>query len=190
VAENKKLLDQAIANKLWIAPYGTVGAYYRAHFTMDKVTPTKNGSSWDLKWTSPHPKMPKVVKLRVKLDAGTFGSDIAVKQSGTAIAPESDGSYVIDFMKLSMTVEPKSTGVQARTTLPDIRALRTENGIKVSGLDRAMDAFVVDVHGASLFRGAVADGLIPVGRSSGFLFLDLKDPVSGLSIRKRIDPAL
>ena len=74
--------------------------------------------------------------------------------------------------------------------LPDIRARRTENGIEVTGTDRAMDAVVVDVRGASLFRGAVADGLIPVGRSSGFLFLDLKDPSSGLSVRKRIDPAL
>jgi hypothetical protein len=190
VADNKKLLDAATSNKLWIAPYGTVGAYYKAHFTMDKVTPTKNGSNWDMKWTSPHAKMPKVVKLRIKLDAGTFGSDITVKQGGTAIAAESDGSYVIDFMKLAMTVEPKSTGVQARASLPGIRTSRTENGIKVSGLDRTMEASVVDVRGASLFRGAIADGIIPVGRSSGFLFLDLKDPASGLSFRKRIDPAL
>lgn len=190
VADNKKLLDAATSNKLWIAPYGTVGAYYRAHFVMDKVNPTKNGANWDLKWTSPHAKMPKVVKLRVKLDAGTFGSDIAVKQGDVAIAPESDGSYVIDFMKLSMTVSPKSTGIQTRAALSGIRVRRTENGIEVAGLDRAMDAVVVDVRGASLFRGTVADGLLPVGRSSGFLFLDLKDPASGLTVRKRIDPAL
>lgn len=189
VADNKKLLDQAVANKLWIAPYATVGAYYKAHFVMDKVTATKNGNNWDMKWTSPHPKMPKVVNLRVKLDAATFGADFTVKQGTTTIAKESDGSYIVDFMKLAMTVEPKSTGVQARNTLPELQARMTESGIALTGLDREMDAAVVDLRGATLFQGSVSNSLIPLPHhAKGFLFLNLVDRSSGLSVQKRIDP--
>lgn len=189
VADNKKLLDAAISNKLWIAPYGTVGAYYRAHFTMDKVTPTKNGSNWDLKWTSPHPKMPKVVKLRVKLDAATFGGNITVKQGDAAISPESDGSYVIDFMKLAMTVEPKSTGVgpRASSLFAGFEARVNGNGLVLSGVDREVDASIVDLRGATVFKGRVANAVVPLGSRKGILLLEVTDPVTGISARRMVN---
>lgn len=189
VADNKKLLDQAIANKLWIAPYGTVGAYYRAHFTMDKVTASGSGP-WNLSWTSPHAKMPKSVKLRVKLDAATFGSNFVVKQSGTTIAPESDGSYVIDFMKLAMTVEAKTTGVlRAREALPRIEAKMAEGGIALGNLDRDVEAVVSDARGTVLFRGQVSGALIPIARAnrSGILFVTVSDRTSGLAVHRMVN---
>ena len=116
-ADNKKMLDAAIANNVWIAPYGTVGAYYRAHFTMDAVTVT-GSSPWNLAWTSPHAKMPKSVMLKVKLAAATFGNAFTVTQGGAAIPVNADGSYTIDFMKLKMTVTSGSSGVLAHGSLP------------------------------------------------------------------------
>lgn len=115
-ADNKKLLDQALADKVWIAPYGTVGAYYRAHFTMDAVTAT-GSSPWNLAWTSPHPKMPKSVLLKVKLDPKTFGNTFTVSQDNKTIAANTDGSYTIDFMKLKATVTSGSTGVQEKPAI-------------------------------------------------------------------------
>lgn len=189
VDENKKMLDQAIANKIWIAPYGTVGAYYRAHFTMDKVSPTKNGSNWDMKWTSPHAKMPKVVKLRVKLDEGTFGKSFVVKQGDAVIAAESDGSYVIDFMKLAMTVEPKPTGVGPRVSSPFNRfdARVRGEGLVLSGIDRDIDASIVDVRGATVFNGRVANSVIPLGSRKGILVIEATDPVTGISVRRMVN---
>ena len=139
-ADNKKLLDAAIAAGVWIAPYGTVGAYYRAHFSMDAATATKSGSAWNVQWTSPHPKMPRSVKLRVKLASATFGADVVVKQGTTTIAPESDGSYVVEFMKLAMTVEPRPVGVLPASprSLPTVRGHLTENGIVLRGLDLSL----------------------------------------------------
>jgi len=190
-ADNLKMLNQAVTNKLWIGTFQDVGAYYRAHFTMDAVTATKNGTSWDMKWTSPHPKMPKSVKLRVKLDATTFGTGFVVTQSNVAIAPESDGSYVIDFMKLAMSVSPKSTAVQPRSwQLPSNFALRlTEQGIAVAGFDHDVDVRVTDLRGATLFQGRSSNGLIPVAKNQrgGVLLVSLIDPVSGVSAQRTLN---
>lgn len=102
---NQKLLDAGKNSNLWIDTYQKVAAYYRAHFTMDNAQAQTTSTGWKLTWTSPHPKMPKSVKLRVKLDATTFGSSFTPKQGGVAIPKESDGTYIIDFMKLSLDVE-------------------------------------------------------------------------------------
>lgn len=132
--DNQTMLKNAIAAGIWVAPYGTVGAYWRAHFTMDKVTASGNGP-WTLTWTSPHPKMPKSVMLKVKLAASTFGDSIVVTQGGNAIARNSDNSYTIDFMKLAMTVAKKdpTTGLLADGSIP--ATIRTSaTGLVLSGL--------------------------------------------------------
>jgi peptidoglycan/xylan/chitin deacetylase (PgdA/CDA1 family) len=131
-ADNKKLLDAAIADKVWIAPYGTVGAYYRAHFAMDAVTVT-GGSPWNLSWTSPHAKMPKSVKLKVKLAAATFGNSFTVSQDGTTIPANADGSYTIDFMKLKLKVSAGTTGI-ASDAFEAATLRRTSSGIRLTGI--------------------------------------------------------
>jgi peptidoglycan/xylan/chitin deacetylase (PgdA/CDA1 family) len=100
------MFDRAIANNLWVGTYQDVAAYWRAALVMDKVSATGAGP-WTLSWTSPHAKMPKSVKLRVKLDVATFGNDVTVSQAGTEIPANSDGSYTVEFMKLGMTVAKK-----------------------------------------------------------------------------------
>lgn len=102
---NQKLLDAGKNSNLWIDTYQKVAAYYRAHFTMDNAQAQTTSTGWKMTWTSPHSKMPKSVKLRVNLAAATFGSNFTVKQGGVAIPKESDGTYIIDFMKLSLDVE-------------------------------------------------------------------------------------
>jgi len=101
------MFDRAIANNLWVGTYQEVAAYWRASLVMDKVSASGAGP-WTLSWTSPHAKMPRSVKLKVKLDAATFGSDVTVSQAGTAIPVNGDGSYTVDFMALGMTVAKKA----------------------------------------------------------------------------------
>lgn len=126
-ADNLTILNKAVSDKLWIATYQEVGAYYRAHFTMDAVTASGSGP-WKLTWTSPNPKMPKSVMLKVKLASATFGDAPTVTQGGAAIAPNSDGSYTIDFMKLSMNVAPKGTSILPPTATPDAIRVSQKSG--------------------------------------------------------------
>ncbi|HNY31948.1 MAG TPA: polysaccharide deacetylase family protein [Fibrobacteria bacterium] len=159
VEDNQKMLDAASSAKVWVAPYATVGAYYRAHFTMDAVTASGSGP-WKLTWTSPHPKMPKVVKLRVKLAAATFGDAVTVSQGGTAIQQESDGSFIIDFMKLSLDV---SKGGSSRLEDPrylhtaKVRVIRSGSMLEVKGLPEGAYAYSLrTLAGKELASGALA----------------------------------
>ncbi len=98
------MFDKAIADKLWIDTYLNIAAYFRASFAMAQSNTVKTDSGWTVSWTSPHPKMPTSVPLRISLDAGTFGKDIFVYQMGNIVPAQADGSYVIEFMDLSMVV--------------------------------------------------------------------------------------
>lgn len=187
---NLKLLKAAIDGQLWIDTYSTVGAYYRAHFAMDAVVPAATAAGWTLAWTSPHPKMPKSVKLRVKLASATFGTDIVVQQGGAAIAPEADGSYVIDFMRLSMTVLKRTSALRSRAFFPAVlSAYAARDGIAFRGVIGEPEATVLDVRGKELFRGRVSGGSIPLheARLQGILFLILRDRASGSSVRAMIN---
>lgn len=134
-SDNQKILDKAVSDKVWIGTYQEVGAYYRAHFTMDKVTASGAGP-WNLTWTSPHAKMPKSVKLKVKLDAATFGSSFTVSQDNVTIPANTDGSYTIDFMKLKLAVTKGSSGVSRASglALGGVSLRRTASEIVMTGI--------------------------------------------------------
>lgn len=127
------MFDRALANKLWVGTYQEVAAYWRAALAMDKAGASGAGP-WTLSWTSPHPKMPRSVKLKVKLDAAAFGSDIVVSQAGTAIPANSDGSYTVEFMKLSLNVAKGSTvSVKSRMHAGAVRVRWSEGKLQLQG---------------------------------------------------------
>jgi len=132
-SDNQTILDRAVADKLWIGTYQEVGAYYRAHFTMDKVTASGSGP-WDLTWTSPNPKMPKKVLLKVKLATATFGTTFTVSQDNVAIPANADGSYTIDFMKLKMSVKAGGTSVTKYSIPGNARVSTTASSLVLEGL--------------------------------------------------------
>ena len=128
------MFDRALANKLWVGTYQEVAAYWRAALVMDKVSASGSGP-WTLSWSSPHPKMPRSVKLKVKLDAAAFGSDIVVSQAGAAIPPNSDGSYTVEFMKLSLNVAKGSTvSIKSRMQEEAVRVRWSEGALLVRGM--------------------------------------------------------
>ena len=132
-SDHQAILNRAVSNQLWIGTYSQVGAYYRAHFTMDAVTASGSGP-WNLTWTSPHPKMPKSVMLKVKLDMSKFGSKFTVSQNNVAIPANSDGSYTIDFMKLKMTVTAGTDGIDNPTIYGTARATVNESSLVFGSL--------------------------------------------------------
>lgn len=95
------IMDEAKKQGLWIAPFGVVAAYYRAHFAIDKAESTTTSDGFKVTWTSPHSAMPKSVPLKVKIQnvAGR-----TVSQKGKVIVPNSDGTYTIEFMALELNV--------------------------------------------------------------------------------------
>lgn len=100
-ADIKTLIEYAVEKNLWVASFSTVGAYLRAHFTIDKATATNTSSGFKVTWTSPHAHMPKSVPLRVKIQ-GAQGQ--TVSQKGKEVKPNSDGTYTIEFMALELEV--------------------------------------------------------------------------------------
>jgi peptidoglycan/xylan/chitin deacetylase (PgdA/CDA1 family) len=98
------MIDRAVNDGLWVGTYQEVAAYWRAGLSMAQANTVKTDSGWNVSWTSPHPKMPTSVPLRIRLDAGTFGNDISVYQKGDVVAAQADGSYLIQFMDLGMLV--------------------------------------------------------------------------------------
>jgi len=79
--------------------------------------------------------MPRSVKLKVKLDAAAFGSDIVVSQAGAAIPPNSDGSYTVEFMKLSLNVAKGSTvSIKSRMQEEAVRVRWSEGALLVRGM--------------------------------------------------------
>ena len=100
-ADIKTLIEYAVQKNLWVASFSTVGAYLRAHFTIDKATSTNTSTGFTVKWTSPHAHMPKSVPLRVKIQ-GAQGK--TVSQKGKEVKPNSDGTYTIEFMALELEV--------------------------------------------------------------------------------------
>jgi len=98
------MFDRALANDLWIDTYQRVASYWRASFTMDTVQAVSTSSGWEMRWTSPHARMPKQVHLRIELDKAFFTVPVSVFQNGKEIPPEADGSYDVEFMDLALEV--------------------------------------------------------------------------------------
>lgn len=105
----KKIFEHAVENKLWTAPFGTVGAYHRAHFVVDAATSTATDDGFTVAWEIPNEHMPKSVPLRVKIDTKSVGENAVVEQGGKKLTPESDGSYVIEFMAKELKVRKSSS---------------------------------------------------------------------------------
>ena len=109
-ADIKKIFERAIEDKLWVAPFGTIGAYYRAHFIVDAATSTVTDDGFTVSWKIPNEHMPKSIPLRVNIDTKSVGENVVVEQDGQKITPESDGSYIIEFMSKSLTVRKAGAG--------------------------------------------------------------------------------
>ncbi len=181
------LFDRAIQNGAWVGTYQEIAAYWRASKTMDTVSAASGATNWNLKWTSPHPKMPRRVPLRVKLDPGVFGTAPIVSQGSQRITPQTDGSFVIDFMALGMTVAKAGSGIKTKARA-HASLTTTRDGWKILGLQEPSATYTVRAaSGESLASGVVAmstNGLIPFPERNATeaRFLELRSIDTGLQL--------
>lgn len=109
------IMQQAKNLDMWIAPFGTVGAYHRAKFALDKAevhcenvscSDPSQGRCYQVRWKSPHAKMPASVPVKIRVNLGTELADGSYKviQSGKELKPNDDGSYTIEFMELALSI--------------------------------------------------------------------------------------
>lgn len=168
------MLDRAIARKLWIATYQEVAAYWRASKVLDTARAVATSSGWTMAWRSPHRRMPRSVPLRVRFDTTVFGAAFTVSQAGRAIARESDGSCIVDFMALSLQVGAPPAGAIPRRT-KGARVLRRDGGIAVQGLDA--DAWEWELRAADGSRSVSGRARLAEGED-----LAIDAPAGGVSI--------
>ena len=103
-ADIKKIFEHAVEDDLWVASFGTVGAYHRAHFVVDAASAKVTDDGFTVSWDIPNENMPKSVPLRVQIDTKSVGENAVVEQNGQKLTRESDGSYIIEFMDKSIKV--------------------------------------------------------------------------------------
>lgn len=97
-----KFLDYLAANKkdLWSAPFGEVGAYWRAQKVVEAALPSKGGDVTKLSW-----KAPAHFPMGVKLKLSIVGDGTKVSQSGKALKPYAPGLYLVSFDTGNLTLE-------------------------------------------------------------------------------------
>jgi len=88
------LLDRLKDDKrLWVAPFGSVCAYWQAEKVLEAVVASNRGNVYTYAWTVP-PHFPKGVTLQVRLDGA---HKPRLKQSGRLLKPNADGAYLLSF---------------------------------------------------------------------------------------------
>lgn len=97
----KAIIQQAKDLDMWIAPFGTVGAYHRAAFALKHATSTESEEGLTIRWKVPHAKMPKSVLVKVKLDVD---GNSKVFQGNKELLQNEDGSYTIEFMEQELKI--------------------------------------------------------------------------------------
>jgi len=97
-----QFLDYLVENQkdLWIAPFGEVGAYWRAEKVLENSEPQKSESQTVIHWEKPA-NFPVGVMLKVKIE----GVGLKVTQGGQAVTAISKDLYPISFDAKELTLE-------------------------------------------------------------------------------------
>lgn len=170
-ADIKKILERAVEDKLWIAPFGTVGAYHRAHFILDTAAAVPGEDCFTVSWEIPNEHMPRSVPLRVNIDTESVGENAVVEQDGIKLKAESDGSYIIEFMSKSLKVRKPTADDVSEDTATVLPKMQLENSAyaKYTLFDLngnrlgATDGFAVPANfpkGAYIVRAESRDGAV------------------------------
>ena len=96
------ILDYLVSKRkdIWIAPFGQVGAYWKAQKILEAVKPEQRGTAIEWAWKKPV-IFPNGVVLKMKIE----GTSIVVSQEGKPLTPSLDGSYPVSFDSGELTVK-------------------------------------------------------------------------------------
>lgn len=98
----EKIIQQAKDLDMWIAPFGTVGAYHRASFALSHATLTETDEGLTIRWKLPHEKMPTSISMKVNIDVD---GNSKVLQNNMEVPQNEDGSYTIEFMEKELKIQ-------------------------------------------------------------------------------------
>jgi peptidoglycan/xylan/chitin deacetylase (PgdA/CDA1 family) len=192
-ANNLTMLTAAVSAGVWIDTYAAVGAYYRAHFTMDTAQAVADGLAKKVAWISPHARMPRSVPLRVKLDKAVFGDTLLVTQGDVSVPRQPDSSYIVDFMKLQFKVFHGVTALSPtlRFRHASLHGRIAGSQLRLEGLPAGQYVLTVrDARGALVFqRGVRAAGretVVPFSAGNGFYQVSLRQPSGGITKTLRL----
>jgi peptidoglycan/xylan/chitin deacetylase (PgdA/CDA1 family) len=98
-----KLLDYLDQNKtgIWIAPFGEVGAYWKAQKTIEAAKGSHRKGAFVVKWVKPEP-FPDGVVVKMKVD----GDGNTITQAGVKVENITPGVYPISFDAGELTIKP------------------------------------------------------------------------------------
>lgn len=157
------LLDYLVQNEknLWVAPFGEVGAYWRAQKVLEAAEPKKDGTTTTLQWEIPA-NFPKGVQVKLAIQ----GDGLKVTQGGKAVEPLSPGVYSIAFDAKELSLEnavwkPQTVAVKTPVTAeapivnagPSVAA-PAKDVLKVDDFESGSPAF-----GAGWFEGCDTNGV-------------------------------
>jgi peptidoglycan/xylan/chitin deacetylase (PgdA/CDA1 family) len=96
-----KTLDYLQQNNssIWIAPFGEIGAYWKAQKALEGAKAVKKGGAYVIKWGR-IPSFPAGVVLKVKVD----GEGNTLTQAGIKLEPVSSGIYLVSFDTGELTI--------------------------------------------------------------------------------------
>jgi sialate O-acetylesterase len=100
-----KLLDYLKQNEkeIWTAPFGEIGAYWKAQKAVEAAVPVKKSGKYMITWKKPVP-FPAGVSLKVRVEEE--GSIIT--QAGKIIEPDSTGVYRVLFDAGELTIAKRN----------------------------------------------------------------------------------
>lgn len=96
---------------------------------MDAAESVNDGEGFSVSWKIPHEHMPKSVPLRVNIK--TDIENAVVEQDGKVIKPESDGTFIVEFMAQSLKVRKGDGSASADTASTDTSAADTSKPLSV-----------------------------------------------------------
>lgn len=110
-----QFLDYLVKNKkdLWVAPFGEVGAYWKAGKALEQAVPPKEGNLTTIKWDKPA-NFPKGVLVKLAIQ----GKGLKVSQGGKDLKPLAKGVYSVSFDAGELTLENALWKPQAGSATP------------------------------------------------------------------------
>lgn len=180
-ADLKKAFERALKNDLWVAPFSVVGAYHKAHFTLDAAAATKTSGGYKVSWEIPHPHMPKSIPMKVKLNSeflknADWGSQqsgteakaaIILEQDGKSISADENGIYTIEFTAKELTIRLASEKPNKPDEPPQKLQNRNQQHLFTQNAQATFTLF--DVNGNRL--GSLNNATVPASMPKGIYLL-------------------
>jgi len=191
----KEAMQHAVKNNMWVASFSTVGAYYRAHFVLDKAQANATDNGFCVSWELPHKDMPKSIPMKITLNSQITSAfqdpgKIVIEQNGNVIWPDENGVYTIEFTALNATIReassidaPKpSNKPESNTTSISKKGLANVSATGSSS--RSAVYTLLDARGARL--GAANGFEVPAHMPKGVYFIRAEIPGQRAQTRKII----